>query len=138
MRNSKIIVRYAETDQMGIAHHSIYPVWYEVARTDFAKNMGMAYSQMEKMGILTPLVELSSKYIRPAKYEDELEIKVIVGKLTPARIEFIYEVYKKGEESPINIGKTVHAWVGKDLRPINMRQCNPKLYERIEKYQKSF
>ena len=55
---SKIVARYAETDQMGIVHHSVYPVWYEVARTDFIKQVGMTYTQMEQIGIMLPLVEL--------------------------------------------------------------------------------
>lgn len=65
---SRIIVRYAETDQMGVVHHAVYPVWYEVARTDFIKQVGMTYSQMEQMGIMLPLIELQCRYLLPAHY----------------------------------------------------------------------
>ena len=82
---SNIVVRYAETDQMGIAHHSVYAVWYEVARSDFIKQIGMTYSEMEKEGVMTPVVELTSKYRLPACYEDELTIEVSIGRL----IQFI-------------------------------------------------
>ena len=60
---TKIIARYAETDKMGIVHHSVYPVWYEVARTEGIKKIGISYSEMEKLGIMTPLSELNCKYI---------------------------------------------------------------------------
>ena len=106
---TKIVVRYAETDQMGVAHHSVYPIWYEAARTEYIKAFGMSYSQMEQMGIMLPLVELSSRYIRPAHYEDELKVTVSVRLLTRVKIEFYYEVWnQKGEL--INTGTTLHAW----------------------------
>lgn len=129
---SKIQVRYAETDKMGIVHHSVYPVWYEVGRTEFLRKIGLSYSEMEKMGILTPLVELSCKYFEPADYEDELIVKTKIGKMTPARIVIEYEVYKEGKEKPINVGSTTHALVGKDLRPINMKKRFPEIYEKLK------
>lgn len=128
---TQITVRYAETDQMGIVHHSVYPIWYEAARTEAIKKIGITYSALEKNGIMTPLVELNCKYISPAKYEDILTIKVEISKLTPARIVFHYEVFKQGEEKPINIGNTVHAWVGRDLKPINLRKQFPEIFEKV-------
>lgn len=127
---SKVIVRYAETDRMGIVHHSVYPIWYELARTDFIKKIGMTYSNMEKKGIMTPLVELTSRYIKPANYEDELDIKVRVSKISPARIIFAYEVYH--DKELINTGTTMHAWTGKDLKPLNLKKVNPEIYRKIE------
>ena len=91
---TKITVRYAETDQMGIVHHSVYPIWYEAARTEAIKKIGMTYSTLEKNGIMIPLVELNCKYIFPAEYEDILTIKVEIAKLTPARIVFQYQIFK--------------------------------------------
>lgn len=126
---SKIVVRYAETDRMGIVHHSVYPIWYELGRTDFIKAIGLTYSQMEEMGIMLPLVSLTSNYKRPSNYEDELIIKTSINKLTPARIEFLYEVYK--EDELINTGTTVHAWVGKDLKPLNVKKHFADIYSKI-------
>ncbi len=132
MTTTNLIVRYVETDQMGIVHHSVYPIWYEVARTDFGKKAGIPYSQMEEEGLLTPLVELHCKYIRPAHYEEELEIKTRISKLTPVKVEFSYEVFKKGETTPINTGTTLHALVGKDLKPINAKKLHPEIYQVME------
>ena len=129
---TKVEVRYAETDKMGIVHHSVYPIWYELARTKFIKEIGVSYSEMEDMGIMTPLAELSCKYVYPADYEDILTIKVCISKLTPARVVFNYEVFKEGIEKPINIGSTTHAWVGKNLRPLNLKKEFPEIYYKIE------
>ena len=126
---TKIIVRYAETDQMGFAHHSCYPIWYEAARTNFIKTIGITYSEMEHMGIMTPLVDLFCKYIKPAFYEDELTIKVSVQELGIVKIKFGYEIYRDNEL--LNTGYTTHAWVGTDKKPINLKKHFPEIYEKI-------
>ena len=127
---TKIVVRYAETDKMGIAHHSVYPIWYEAARTEAIKKIGISYSEMEKLGIMTPLVELNCKYILPADYEDILSIQVGISKLTPARVIFEYKVYKENN-TLINTGSTMHAFVGNDLKPLNFKKLFPDLYEKM-------
>lgn len=131
--HTDITVRYAETDMMGIVHHSVYPVWYEAARTDFIKCFGMTYSEMERSGILLPVVEVTSKYIGSARYEDELDVTAQVKRLTPARIEFYYEVYRKGEEKPLNTGTTTHAWVDEKFSVINMKKKHPELFNALLK-----
>ena len=130
---SIVRVRYAETDKMGIVHHSVYPIWYELARTDLSKLAGFPYSKMEEEGVLTPLVELNCKYIKPAYYDDELVVTATVSKLTPARIVFYYEVFKDDSDKPINTGYTVHAIVNKDMRPINTKKLFPDIYQTMEK-----
>lgn len=129
---SIIVVRYAETDQMGIVHHSVYPIWYEVARTDFIKKIGIAYSNMEKDGIMTPVVEVKSKYLRPAFYEEELTIETKIKQLNPAKIEFEYFVYKQNINEPINIGATLHAWTNNNLKLINLKKTHPNIYKLVE------
>ncbi|WMJ22076.1 thioesterase family protein [Paludicola sp. MB14-C6] len=130
---SQITVRYAETDQMGIAHHSVYPIWFEVARTDFIKKIGMTYTEMEKAGIMLPLAELQCKYIFPTHYEDELTVEVYIKALTPARIEFAYTVYRYGEDNPVATGSTLHAWTDTNKRIVNMKRYHNDIYELIEK-----
>lgn len=127
---TKIVVRYAETDKMGIVHHSVYPIWYEQGRTDFIKLADLTYSKIEELGIMLPLVSLTSNFKKPADYEDELIVRTSISKFTPARIEFYYEVYKNNEI--INTGTTVHAWVGKDLRPLNLKKNYSEIYSKIE------
>ena len=127
---TEIIVRYAETDKMGIAHHSVYPIWYEAARTEAIKEIGISYSKMESLGIMTPLAELNCKYLAPANYEDVLSVKVGISKLTPVRVIFEYQVYN-AEKKLINTGSTMHAFVGKDLKPLNFKKIFPDLYEKM-------
>lgn len=130
---SKIVVRYAETDQMGIAHHSNYPVWYEIARTDLIKKIGITYSEMEQMGVMTPLVELQCRYNGTARYEDALLVKACVEELTPARIKFRYQILHNDKDTPINTGYTLHAWVdAQTFRPISMKKRFPELYQKIQ------
>ena len=124
---TKVTVRYAETDQMGIAHHSNYAVWYELARTEFVRDKGLSYSEMEARGFMLPLLELNSKYILPAHYEDELVIETKVGKLSPVRIVFEYEIYIK--EKLINTGSTMHAITNSNLKPVNLKKEDAEIYE---------
>ncbi len=128
---SRIVVRYAETDQMGIAHHSNYPIWYEVARTELIKKMGLSYTQMEQEGVIVPLVELQCKYLSAAYYEDKLIVEVSLKSVSPVKLEFEYCIYREGEEKPINVGRTVHALVGKDLKPMNVRKMHPSIYQML-------
>ena len=130
---SKIIVRYAETDQMGIVHHSVYPIWFELARTDLAKQAGFPYSQMEKEGVMTPLVELHCKYRKPAHYEDELIVTATISKLSAVKVEFYYEVFNNTDTKPICIGTTTHALVNKDFNIINTKKLHPEIYSILEK-----
>lgn len=128
---SKITVRYQETDQMGIVHHSVYPVWYEVGRGDFCNHMGLRYAEMESMGIMTPIYEVHSHYKSPARYDDELAVRTTVQRLTPYRIEFRYEIFK--DNTLIHYGETVHVWVdAKEFKPLNLKKAFPNVYSLIE------
>jgi acyl-CoA thioester hydrolase len=83
-------VRYAETDAMGVAYYANYFVWFEVARTDLLRVLGWSYKEMEDAGVLLPVIEADCRYRRPARYDDELEIRT-EGRLTsPVRLEFRY------------------------------------------------
>ena len=132
---TKITVRYAETDQMGIAHHSNYPIWYEAGTSDFIKLFGTSYSEMEKAGIMTPLLNLTCHFGLPALYDDELIIRTWCITMTAARIVFSYTVKrieKDGTETELGYGTTEHGFVdSKTLKPCNIRKRLPELYEKI-------
>jgi acyl-CoA thioester hydrolase len=88
-------VRYADTDAMGVAYYANYFIWFEVARTDLLRSIGGNYRDMEAEGVLLPVIEADCRYRRPARYDDELEIRT-EGRLTsPVRLEFHYEVFVK-------------------------------------------
>lgn len=99
---TKIVVRYAETDQMGIAHHANYAVWFEQARTEFIKSFGISYSEMEKRGVMMPLTKLETIYKIPAHYEDELTVYTRTVRLSPVRIRLEYELRCADTERPLS------------------------------------
>lgn len=129
---TKILPRYAETDQMGIIHHSVYAIWYEQARTDFFNQVGLRYDEIEKMGIMTPLVELSCKYKKPAYYNQEVEVRTKIIEITPVKFTLEYNIYDM-DENLINIGKTTLAWAdSKTFKIINLKKTNLELYKKFE------
>ena len=129
---TKITVRYAETDQMGIVHHSNYLIWFEAGRTDFIKGSKISYTEMEQEGILIPLAESNCKYIIGAKYEDELIIKTWVKELTPVKVEFNYSVIREKDEKEIAKGSTLHVFVGRDFKIINLKKSNHEIFEKLK------
>lgn len=130
---TRLTVRYAETDMMGIVHHSRYYPWFEVARTDFIKQSGISYSEMENMGILLPLTETAAKYFYGLKYEDEVLVTCRMTKLTVARCEFHYEVYKLPEMKLMTTGKTSHGFVNHEFTPINLKKLHPNIWNNMSK-----
>ena len=93
---TKIRVRYAETDQMGVVYHSNYFLYFESARAESIRHMGFTYADMEKMGIIMPVVDVHCRYLRPAKYDDLLTIKTMLKELPlHHKIEFFQEVYNE-------------------------------------------
>lgn len=128
---TKLTVRYAETDMMGIVHHSRYYPWFEVARTDFIKATGMTYTEMEQRGILLPLTETAAKYHYGLRYEDEVIVTCTLTKLTVARCEFKYEVYKLPEMKLMTEGKTGHGFINRDFEPINLKKTYPDVWEKL-------
>lgn len=118
---TKVRVRYAETDQMGIVYHGNYAQYFEIARTEcFEASSGMTYESLEAQGIMLPLLELQVKYLKPAKYNQVLTIKSIVNELPAVRLKLEYEIYNEQQEL-ITTGKTTLVFVDKHTR----RPCQP-------------
>lgn len=131
---SEITVRYAETDCMGVVHHAVYPVWFEIARTDYIKNVALSYSDMEKQGVMLPVTGISCKYRSPARYDDCLIITAKVTRLSLARIEFSYTVTRKGETEVLCEGTSSHGFVdSQTFRPVNLKKTLPEVYAKIER-----
>ena len=116
----KIRVRYGETDQMGYVYYGNYAEYYEVARVEMLRTLGMDYAAMERSGVMMPVLELNCKYIKPALYDQELTIKTTIEELPGVRIHFKYEVFNPKEEL-INIGKTTLVFVDMEKN----RPCQP-------------
>ena len=92
----KLRVEYHHTDQMGIVHHSNYVRFFEAARTEWLRAIGMTYAEMERRGVMMPIVDVNVKYKQPAYYDELLSITTIVDELPMARMVFKYEI--RGED----------------------------------------
>ncbi|MDH7599605.1 MAG: thioesterase family protein [Sedimentisphaerales bacterium] len=86
----QIVPRYAETDQAGVVHHSVYPIWFEMGRTELLRANGMAYKDLEGSGFLFVVVELHIRYRRPARYDQPLVLRTEYARVTASRVEHNY------------------------------------------------
>jgi acyl-CoA thioester hydrolase len=114
---SLVRVRYAETDQMGVAYYANYLVWFEVGRTDWLRASGGSYRALEHDGLGLPVIEAQCIYKQPARYDDELEIRTRGRLVSPARLAFEYEIVRSGDSALVATGQTVHAAVDRHGRP---------------------
>lgn len=129
---TEIIVRYSETDAMGVVHHAVYPVWFEIARTDYIKAQGHSYAEMEANGIMLPVTAITVKYRQPARYDDKLIVRASITRLTPARVEFAYAVTRLSDGELLTEGTSSHAFVSaKTFKPMNFKAAMPEFFEQL-------
>lgn len=113
---TEVRVRYAETDQMGRAHHMAYVAWFELGRTEMMRLNGLSYAEMERRGVLLPVVRLEIDYLGAAGYEDLLTVHTSLAEVRSRRVRFEYAVHSD-DGRPIAEGATVLVCVGPDGRP---------------------
>ncbi|MBR5464812.1 MAG: acyl-CoA thioesterase [Alistipes sp.] len=111
----KIRVWYCDTDQMGIVHHSNYIRYYEEARSDFLRALGLSYAEVERRGLMMPILEVQSKYRRPIRYDEEVTVRIILKELPSTRINFLYEIYN-AEGLLMNTGMTQLGFMHSETR----------------------
>lgn len=102
---------------MGVVYYANYLVWFEVARADLLRSLGWSYREMEADGIILPVIEAHCEYQRPARYDDEIEVRTDGVMLSPVRMKFNYSILRRVDESVTASGYTVHAAVSPDGRP---------------------
>ncbi|MBU3156160.1 acyl-CoA thioesterase [Clostridium estertheticum] len=133
INETKLKVRYVETDQMGIVHHSNYYAYFEVGRTEFITAIGMTYKEMEKDNIMLPVVESSCKYIEGAKYEDIIIIQTFMKELNGVKVIFNYNVVRAEDGKILAKGSTTHAFVNEKFRVVNLRKVNIDMWSKLKK-----
>jgi len=126
-------VFYYETDQMGIVHHSNYIRWFEEARTYLLEQIGIPYAEMEKEGILIPVLEVSSEYRHPVRFGDVFCVELFCSRFNGIRWTFEYNVYNKATGELCNTGNSSHCFLKRDMRPFNMKKAYPGMYEKLMK-----
>jgi acyl-CoA thioester hydrolase len=125
-------VGYADTDQMGFVHHSNYAKFYEAARWETMREMGLQYKEIENKGIYMPVISMKFDFIKPAFYDDVLTIKTIIREMPRARMKFEYELYNQSGDL-INTAEIILAFVVKE----SLKPCIPPEYF-LQSLQKHF
>ena len=123
---TRLRVRYAETDQMGVVYHANYLVWFEVGRVELMRSLGLEYRRLEEeFGCLISVVEAQARYKLPARYDDELVIRTGISALRGSIIRMRYEVVRAADGALLATGETTHMAVGRDMK----RRALPEPYE---------
>jgi acyl-CoA thioester hydrolase len=120
VRSAHLRVRYAETDRMGVVYYANYLVWFEVGRTEWLRQSGWTYREMEQAGFSLPVIEAACQYYQPARYDDEIEIRTRATMAGRVRVRFDYEIFRNAERQLVASGHTVHAVIDPNGRP-----CRP-------------
>jgi len=113
-------VRYAETDKMGVVYYANFLVWFEVARADLLRSRGWTYREMEAAGVSLPVIEAHCEYLRPARYDDEIDVRTEGEMVSPVRMKFSYTVVRRADQVVAARGYTVHAAVDPAGRPCRL------------------
>lgn len=133
---TKVEVRYAETDQMGVVYHANYLVWMEVGRTKLIEDLGFRYADMEKDGIISPVIDIAISYKKPVRYGETATVKTWVEQYDGLRVEYGYEIYTEAGELAI-VATSKHVCVTKDcFRPISIRRVYPNWHQAYENAKK--
>jgi acyl-CoA thioester hydrolase len=121
-RRTLVRVRYAETDRMGVVYYANYLVWFEIGRTEWLRETGWSYREMETEGVALPVIEAHCAYRQPARYDDEIEILTRATLITPVRIRFDYDAVRRLDGVRVAEGYTVHAALDPAGRPCRLPQ----------------
>jgi acyl-CoA thioester hydrolase len=120
VRTTRVRVRYADTDQMGVVYYANYFVWFEVARTEWLRESGWTYRDMEAAGVALPVIEAHCEYRQPSRYDDDVELSTRASLVTPVRLRFDYELTRNGDGVIAATGHTVHVAMRPDGRPCRL------------------
>ena len=123
-------VRYPDTDAMGIVHHAVYPIWYEIARMDFFEKCGFGYTRMKEYGVDAAMVNLNMNYRTPVRFPGQVEIRTRILTCAPRKLELGYTVFYNGAEAAN--ATSFHVWTGPDMRAFNVMENLPEIYALIE------
>jgi len=113
---SRTRVRYKETDQMGIAHHANYIVWFEIGRTDLCRETGIPYAEIESRGYILVVTEVSCRFRTPFRYDDEVLIRTSVAEAGSRALKFAYELFDAKGETLRASGFSSHVWLDRATR----------------------
>jgi acyl-CoA thioester hydrolase len=125
---TRLRVRYAETDQMGIVYHANYLIWMEVGRVELCRVLGVRYRDMEADGVLLAVVEATCRYLAPARYDEEIVVRTSLGQANTRLVAFDYEIREAAEARLLATGRTRHVFLSRDMKPIRLPQAYRPLF----------
>ncbi|NMD70474.1 acyl-CoA thioesterase [Bacillus sp. DNRA2] len=132
----EIEVRYAETDQMGVVYHANYLIWMELGRTKLIQDLGFNYAEMEKDGIISPVIDIEASYKKPLRYGETAIVHTWIEEYDGFRVAYGYEIYNQAHELSVT-GKSKHVCVKHDtFRPISIKRKYPDWHEAYENAKK--
>jgi acyl-CoA thioester hydrolase len=132
MSLTTIETRFPECDKMGVVHHAVYPVWYEIARMDFLKEVGFSYADSREFSVDPAMVDLHLSYKLSASYPETLTIETRLLELAPKKLKLGYEI-KNRDGAVVNTAESLHIWV-RGGRSYDLQENLPEVYERIHKH----
>ncbi|MBK1441834.1 acyl-CoA thioesterase [Parapedobacter sp. ISTM3] len=128
---TKVRVRYAETDQMGYVYYGNYATFYEVGRVELFRSLGFSYKALEDSGIMLPVLELHSRFIKPARYDEELTVRVSLKEKPAIKIRFDYELFNS-EGELLNTGTTTLVFV--NIKRNKPCMAPPEFLDHLQRY----
>ena len=122
-------IRYGETDQMGIVYHGNYAQYFEIGRTEWLRNLGITYKQMEEDGVKLPVISLTVNFKKSVGYDDVIKVKTYLRKMPTASIEFDYEIENENGEI-VTTGNTVLAFI--DINRNRPTRCPQHILDKLQ------
>jgi len=121
VHQTRLRVRYAETDQMGVVYYANYLVWMEVARVEYCKSVGFSYEEMERDdGVFLAVAEAHCRYLYPARFDQEILVETSLADAHPRMVRFSYEMRSAGDGRKLATGETSHVFCGRDMKPVRL------------------
>ncbi len=121
MHVSRLRVRYAETDQMGVVYYANYLIWMEVGRVDLVRSLGLDYKQLEHTeGLYLSVIEANCRYLYPARFDQEIAVETSIGSANSRIVEFAYRILSLTPDRLLAEGSTRHIWLNREWRPTKL------------------
>lgn len=120
-------VIYGDTDMMGVSYYGNYFRWFEGARSEYFRALGLPYTECEKQGLMLPVVETAAKYFAPSTYDDLLVVRTSVSELGRSSMRFEYQVFEKKSQKLLVSGFSVHVCVDRAMKPVRLPDSIKKI-----------
>ena len=131
---TKLRVRYAETDKMGVVYHSNFVIWFEVGRVELLRQLGFQYKEMEtEDNCHIPVVDLRVRYKSPAQYDDEIVVRTELKRVRSSLLHFSYEVFREADRTLLATGETMHIIVDNKLERTALPEKYMQAFNRLER-----